>query len=581
MWCIRFIIFSIFFMGIISGAAARTYYLPDYQNEFIYWNRSQNDDSGQHTSTPSCSTYGYYSAPQNNADCARVKDPVPGLVCYSCLPCSSEYVYSSSNCSGDYITSGSSCGGKYNKCICDRSKFPGSGSGGCSSGQKIDTSASCKGPSDTSTYYECTDDPCSGLISKSICENQGNYCVSSSQCAEGCDQCLERCSAYKTYEGAIECDNGCMNASDQISGCTGLCKAGSTCKPTSCDEGYELSGDTCVPKACPTGTAVKAEDCGSMPNGEFVFDFPAVVKGYSGSTPCFACAASCDSGYATNTRGCGTTPEHGAWTLAASSGGWWNSSGFRVNNCSKCILNCDSGYEASGNQCIQSCSPKDCSSYTLTSIPENASYDSCIPGCGDTMPRYKLLSCNSGYVTSVSSCGRNPTNGSWVLSGSGNCKKCIVSCTGSGWVNCPSYAGSSCSNTCLPSNICEYRAKELGIPNYPSGQGTGGNRANFFSSMSCPCSGSANYCSISSSSHCVNMTTTYGSNTYNCALIMPSGANNGKCKGYNTVMATGISTLEALASRVSSSTVYLSMEAGTISSASGYGTGRICVETSW
>ena len=286
MWCIRFIIFSIFFMGIISGAAARTYYLPDYQNEFIYWNRSQNDDSGQHTSTPSCSTYGYYSAPQNNADCARVKDPVPGLVCYSCLPCSSEYVYSSSNCSGD-------------------------------------------------------------------------------------------------------------------------------------------------------------------------------------------------------------------------------------------------------------------------------------------------------YVTSVSSCGRNPTNGSWVLSGSGNCKKCIVSCTGSGWVNCPSYAGSSCSNTCLPSNICEYRAKELGIPNYPSGQGTGGNRANFFSSMSCPCSGSANYCSFSSSSHCVNMTTTYGSNTYNCALIMPSGANNGKCKGYNTVMATDISTLEALASRVSSSTVYLSMEAGTISSASGYGTGRICVETSW
>lgn len=242
------------------------------------------------------------------------------------------------------------------------------------------------------------------------------------------------------------------------------------------------------------------------------------------------------------------------------------------------VTGCESGYikEPLTGSCIKdliSCTPNDCSGYDLTSIPENASYDTCTPGCGDTKPRYKVISCNSGYVTSVSSCGRNPTDGSWTLTGSGTCKKCTVSCN-SGYTN----SGGSC----LPSNICETRAKELGIPNYPMGQGTGGNKANFFSTMSCPCSGSSNYCSVNSTSHCVNLTTTYGSKTYNCSLMLPSGANNGQCKGYNSMMATSVHTLEELANRLSSTNVtYISMEAGTISSTSGYGTGRLCLETSW
>ena len=242
------------------------------------------------------------------------------------------------------------------------------------------------------------------------------------------------------------------------------------------------------------------------------------------------------------------------------------------------VTGCESGYikDPLTGSCIKdptSCTPKDCSGYDLTSIPENASYDTCTPGCGDTKPRYKVLSCNSGYVTSISSCGRNPTNGSWKLSGSGACKKCTVSCN-SGYTNS--------GNSCEPSNVCESRAKELGIPNYPMGQGTGGapTQANFFSTMSCPCSGSANYCSVSSSSHCVNLTTTYGSKTYNCALMLPSGANNGQCKGYNTMMATSVRTLEELANRISSMKVlYMSMEAGGVASANGTATGRICLET--
>ena len=237
-------------LGGISAAAARTYYLPDYQSEFYSGSRSQTDNSGHHTSTPSCGDYGFYSAPQNNAECTRVNPPAPGLTCYSCTACSSDFTYDSSNCSGDYVTSGSSCGGRYNQCTCDPSKFQVSSSGGCPSGQKTDLSASCKAPSDTDTYYKCIEDLCYGIILKNACETQGDYCVPSDQCPAGCEQCIDRCQGYKSYEGAIECDNGCMNASDQISGCSGLCKAGSTCKPITCDEGYELSGDTCVPKAC-------------------------------------------------------------------------------------------------------------------------------------------------------------------------------------------------------------------------------------------------------------------------------------------------------------------------------------------
>ena len=198
--------------GFPADTLARTYFLPDYQSEFLYGNRVQDSDSGHHTSTPSCSDYGFYSAPQNNADCQRVSPPAPGLVCYSCKACSADYVYDSSNCSGDYVTSGSTCSGKYNQCICDRSKFPVS-SGGCPSGQKIDTANFCKGPSDTETYYQCVDDPCVGLTDNTT-------------------------------------DFGCQSYYRQ---CPSLCEVGKTCVPNDCSE-YTLtdcpanaSCESCVP----------------------------------------------------------------------------------------------------------------------------------------------------------------------------------------------------------------------------------------------------------------------------------------------------------------------------------------------
>lgn len=229
----------------VIGAAdlsARTHYLPDYQAEISYGNRINSTNSG-HTSKQSCSTYGFYAASDRPAgvNCSRVNSPAPGLECYSC-GCSSEYIYNSDNCSGNYTLSGSSCSGKYDKCICNPTLFPTTSSGtGCPDGKKADMSASCTNKSDGITVYECKVDSCYGLVNKNTCETQGNYCVSSSQCADGCEQCLERCEGYKIYEGAVDtCDLGCAPGKE-ISGCSGLCVAGGCKTCTPCGDEYVLA----------------------------------------------------------------------------------------------------------------------------------------------------------------------------------------------------------------------------------------------------------------------------------------------------------------------------------------------------
>ncbi len=52
----------------------------------------------------------------------------------------------------------------------------------------------------------------------------------------------------------------------------------------------------------------------------------------------------------------------------------------------------------------KTCTQNDCSTFTLTSIPANANYSSCTPGCGITTTTYKLTSCKSGYKLYNGSC---------------------------------------------------------------------------------------------------------------------------------------------------------------------------------
>ena len=62
-------------------------------------------------------------------------------------------------------------------------------------------------------------------------------------------------------------------------------------------------------------------------------------------------------------------------------------------------LKCLSYWQDCPDKCktCETCTPTDCSGFTLSAPPANASYSSCSPGCGDNDTRYKLLSCNDGY----------------------------------------------------------------------------------------------------------------------------------------------------------------------------------------
>ena len=57
-----------------------------------------------------------------------------------------------------------------------------------------------------------------------------------------------------------------------------------------------------------------------------------------------------------------------------------------------CLLNGIKHY----NSC-KTCSPKDCSAYTLKSAPVNANYTTCSPGCYDNNTYYQFTSCKTGF----------------------------------------------------------------------------------------------------------------------------------------------------------------------------------------
>lgn len=275
-----------------ANAVARTYYLPDYQDGIMSHERI--NDSEHNNNGVSCSAYGYYSAADrpSGAECTRASILPLTLECYKCSNCSASFTYDSSNCSGNYVTSGESCGGKYAQCICNPNLFPTSSSGnGCPEGQKADLTSSCTNKSDTNTVYKCENDVCYGLTSKTDCEAAGKYCALSSQCDDSCEQCVELCEGYKTYEGAVDtCSEGCAPGKS-ISGCPNLCKAGGckTCSP--CPADYDLSfkpGGNFTYETCNgCNDVVMYKITGCMVNYEYWCDVPTCVDlGYKQNISC-------------------------------------------------------------------------------------------------------------------------------------------------------------------------------------------------------------------------------------------------------------------------------------------------------
>ena len=189
-------------------ASARTYYLPDYQDQPMRYSASRSDSiSGGGTITPACPP---------------------------------EYKYTDSDCPTTKYDRGSSCGGKYKSCTCKTSVYPTtSTSTGCSAGYVVDASASCTDKPSGETRYACKDDACYGLTSETQCENEGKWCAASSisGCSAYCSECLEKCDYMQKYVGAVsDCELGCAPGRE-IDGCAGLCDAGGckTCSPCSAD----------------------------------------------------------------------------------------------------------------------------------------------------------------------------------------------------------------------------------------------------------------------------------------------------------------------------------------------------------
>ncbi|MBQ9731819.1 MAG: hypothetical protein IJV97_01870, partial [Alphaproteobacteria bacterium] len=69
-------------------------------------------------------------------------------------------------------------------------------------------------------------------------------------------------------------------------------------------------------------------------------------------------------------------------------------------------LGCDSYWQDCASKCEvgKTCVPTDCSAYTLTSCPANATCTNCTVGCGNSTKKYKLSSCNNGYEKSGNTC---------------------------------------------------------------------------------------------------------------------------------------------------------------------------------
>lgn len=182
------LILTLFAFFCVGELAARSYFLPDYQNK-TYKARS-NKGPVKEVLKPECTNFpNTYSAVQSGKNC-RSSSPYPGLNCYYCLGCSLEEYYEE-----------------------------------CPTGYIQDESDICT--DDGVTKYKCVKDPCADMTPKTQCNNSSDvgYCVESKVegCEDYCESCDENyCDAMINHENAKTCGNGCAEGKE-VEGCEGLC----------------------------------------------------------------------------------------------------------------------------------------------------------------------------------------------------------------------------------------------------------------------------------------------------------------------------------------------------------------------
>ena len=247
-----------------------------------------------------------------------------------------------------------------------------------------------------------------------VCDLMGNYpwvgyCYSNCKCNP--DKYLyteENCSGTKAPTGS-SCDDGsgtiyynqCIDACDTVEGVTN-CPYG--CKTTYEAEGCPTECKECYTDNCHNRTSVEPCDYG--------------CESYFSD-----CSSKCEKCYADNCRN-------------------------RTDNATD--LGCDSYWQDCASKCEvgKTCVPTDCSAYTLTSCPANATCTTCTVGCGDSSVKYKISKCNTGYTLSGTSCVCAPKDcSSYKITSSSACpanSKCS-SCTIGCGNNTTTYKVTGCS----------------------------------------------------------------------------------------------------------------------------------------
>ncbi len=196
------------------------------------------------------------------------------------------------------------------------------------------------------------------------------------------------------------------------------CPVGTGYKLNSCSSPYLLSGGTCV---CPAAVTPKCTNdkcvqrCSSSSSSGWLSHTVCVKTSCEPSpdeTDCTRGTQLCDNGCCQNTRKCCIPCSHTITTKPANSSYVYSSciDGDGIKDI-QTGWQCNSGYHKVNETCVKDCNITNCSGYTLTSCPANATCSSCTKtaaNCSTDGTVYKIDSCKNGYVKSGDTCACKP-----------------------------------------------------------------------------------------------------------------------------------------------------------------------------
>lgn len=245
------------------------------------------------------------------------------------------------------------------------------------------------------------------------------------------------CFSSCTCSAKSNCDNTFTLTQPPANASSSSCQTidASTCatsaskyKINSCNDGYILASSVCNIRPCPANFTAGLTQA-QCPNITDIYS----TDGKSGSQICGKCTSGCSDNYKYDTCPTGAIcgePCGGKYAVTSCKDGY-DVSTISSTPCtpSKCVSPYIAGVETCSNPSDTysskgksgekvcgycSCVTKDCSSHTLKKIPANAQYSVCETGCGYPYTKYKIESCNPGYIQVGNTCQENSCKG-WIL----------------------------------------------------------------------------------------------------------------------------------------------------------------------